>query len=154
MGEHMGLKERFDADMTEAMRAKDALKLSVLRMIKTALRHKEVEKRRPLEESEILALLNTLIKQRQDSVEQFERGNRMDLADKERREIEIIRSYMPAPLRREEIAAAVDEAMRQLGATSAADFGRVMKTVMAKLADRGVDGRAVSEIVRERLPKT
>lgn len=147
----MGLKEKLDNDLVDAMRSKDALKLSVLRMAKAAIKNKEVEKRAPLDDGQVVQVLSTLIKQRRDSIEQFTKGNRQDLADKEAEEIKIIQSYMPESLSEQELILIVDEAIRETGAKSAKDFGPVMKAVMSKVAGKGVDGNLVRTLVNERL---
>jgi len=147
----MAIVEQVEKDLVAAMKAKEALKLSVLRMAKAALMNKKVELGKPLGDAEALAVLRTLIKQRRDSVEQFRKGKRNDLADKEEAEIGIIELYLPASASAEEIDAAVASALQETGATSAKDMGKVMKAAMAKLAGKNVDGKQVSEKVRARL---
>jgi len=147
----MAIVEQVEKDLVAAMKAKEALKLSVLRMAKAALMNKKVELGKPLGDAEALAVLRTLIKQRRDSVEQFRKGKRNDLADKEEAEIGIIELYLPASASAEEIDAAVASALQETGATSAKDMGKVMKATMAKLAGKNVDGKQVSEKVRARL---
>jgi uncharacterized protein len=147
----MTLLERVTSDIAGAMRAKDQARLAPLRMLKAALTNREVEKGRPLDEPESLQVVSALIKQRRDSIEQFQRGGRQDLADRESAEIELLQSYLPPPLDQAAIELAVDAAIGESGATSAKDMGRVMKIVMSKLAGAVVDGRTVNEIVRRKL---
>ena len=133
------------------MRSKDRLRLSVLRMMKSAAKNKEIEKMKALEESELLAVLITLVKQRKDSVEQFRRGGRQELADKEEAEIKIIEEYLPAAASEEDIRRAVDEAVQETGAGSIKDMGKVMKATLARLAGKSADGARVSQFVKEKL---
>ena len=147
----MTLMERIGQDMTAAMRAKEAARLGALRMAKAALMNREVEKGRPLEEPEAEQVIASLIKQRRDSIEQFTRGGRTDLADKESAEITTLEAYLPPPLDPAEVEAAVDAAIAETGASSPKDLGRVMKGTMARLAGRTVDGRLVNELVRRKL---
>jgi uncharacterized protein len=147
----MSIVEQIEKDLVGAMKAKEELKLSVLRMAKAALMNKKVELGKPLGDSEALAVLRTLIKQRRESTEQFRKGKRDDLADKEEAEIKIIELYLPAGASAEEIEAAVASAIQETGASSAKDMGKVMKATMAKLAGKNVDGKQVSEKVRARL---
>ncbi len=147
----MTLIERISADMTAAMRSKDQPRLMPLRMAKAALMNREVEKGRPLDEAEAQQVVASLIKQRHDSVEQFTKGGRAELAARETAEIAVLEAYVPPPLDPAEIERAVDEAVLETGATAAKDMGRVMKAVMPKLAGRGADGRTVNDIVRRKL---
>ena len=147
----MAIVEQVERDLVAAMKAKEELKLSVLRMAKAAFMNKRVELGKPLGDPEALAVLRTLIKQRRDSAEQFRKGKRDDLADKEEAEIKIIELYLPAGASPEELDAAVTSALQETGATSAKDLGKVMKAAMAKLAGKNVDGKQVSERVRARL---
>ena len=147
----MSIVEQIEKDLVGAMKAKEELKLSVLRMAKAALMNKKVELGKPVGDPEALAVLRTLVKQRGDSAEQFRKGKRDDLADKEEAEIRIIELYLPASASAEEIDAAVASAIQETGATSAKDMGKVMKATMAKLAGKNVDGKQVSEKVRARL---
>jgi hypothetical protein len=149
----MGFAERIQKDLTEAMRAKDELRLSVLRMVKAALHNKQVEKMKPLEDAEALQVLQTLIKQRKDSVEQFRGGGRHDLADKESREITIIEGYLPAGASKEEMDQAIAAAIAETGANSPKQMGAVMKAAKAKLEGKTVDGKVLSDRVRDRLQK-
>jgi hypothetical protein len=148
----MNLKTRFDQDLTVAMKAREALKTSVLRMIKTAIRLKEVETTgAPLDDEQVMQVLGSLIKQRKDSIEKFQSGHRQDLAEKEQDEIRIIEQYLPKALSRDEIAAQVQLAIEETGASSPKDFGRVMKIAMSKFKGQVVDGKLISELVKERL---
>ena len=147
----MTLQEKIQSHLTDAMRSKDQLRLSVLRMMKSAVKNKEIEKMKALEESELLAVLITLVKQRKDSVEQFRRGGRQELADKEEAEIKIIEEYLPAAASAEDIRRAVDEAVQETGAGSIKDMGKVMKATLARLAGKSADGARVSQFVKERL---
>ena len=149
----MSIPEQNQKDMTAAMRARDELRLSTLRMVKAAFKNKEVEKRAPLDEKEALAVLSTLIKQRKDSIEQFTRGGRQVLADKEAAEIRIIEFYMPRAAGEEEIVSTVRAAIAEMGSPTMKDMGSVTKNVMARFATAGsrVDGKQVSDIVKREL---
>ena len=149
----MSLAEILQKDLVAAMRAKDELRLSVLRMIKSALKYKETEKIRPLEEAEILQVLQTLVKQRKESIEQFTKGGRQDLADKEIKELAIVESYLPAGATAAEMDAAVAKAIAETGASSVKQMGAVVKAARAHLEGKTVDGKALSDLVRERLSK-
>lgn len=149
----MGIPEQVQKDMIAAMRSREELRLSCLRMMKTALKNKEIEKRAPLDEKEAQQVLATLIKQRRDSIEQFQKGGRHELADKEAAEIKVIEAYLPKALGEEEIAAAVKATIAEMGSPTMKDMGTVMKNAMAKLQAGGsrVDGKMVSEIVKKQL---
>jgi hypothetical protein len=147
----MSILDDVNARITRAMKAHDAPTLSALRMLKTALTNKEVEKGRALESAEALQVIATLIKQRRDSIEQFQKGGRQDLVDKEQFEVTLLEGMMPPPLTAAEIDEAVTKAISETGATSAKDMGRVMKAAMAILTGKPVDGKAVNEAVRRRL---
>jgi uncharacterized protein YqeY len=149
----MALIERIQKDLTEAMKAKDELRLSVLRMVKTALKNKEVEKIRPLEDAESLQVLQTLVKQRRESVEQFAKGGRQDLADKETKEIAILEDYLPAGASDAEMSAAIEAAITETGANSPKAMGAVIKAAKARLEGKTVDGKVLADRVRERLAK-
>jgi len=140
-----------NARITQAMKAHDAPTLSALRMLKAALTNKEVEKGRALEPGEELQVVATLIKQRRDSIEQFQRGGRQDLAEKEQFEVTLLEAMMPPPVSAAQIEEAVAKAVVETGAASPKDMGRVMKAAMAALAGSPVDGKAVNEAVRRRL---
>lgn len=149
----MAISEQIQKDMVEAMRSRDELRLSTLRMVKSALKNKEVDKRAPLDDKESQQVLGTLIKQRKDSIEQFQKGGRQELADKEAAEIKIIEAYLPKALGEEEIAAAVKATIAEMGSPTMKDMGTVMKNSMAKLQATGarVEGKTVSEIVKKQL---
>jgi uncharacterized protein YqeY len=147
----MSLMQTISEAMTAAMRNKDQATLAPLRMAKAALMNREVEKGRALDDAEAQQVIVSLIKQRRDSAEQFTNGGRPELAARETAEIGILEKYLPPPLDPAEIDRAVDEAVAETGANSAKDLGKVMKAVMAKLAGRGPDGRAINEAVRRRL---
>jgi uncharacterized protein YqeY len=147
----MSLEKTLSADIVTAMKAKDQTRLTALRMLKTALMNKNIEKGRELETAEELAVLSMLVKQRRDSIDQYTKGGRQDLADKEQAEITILETYQPASASDEEIAAAVAAAVAETGASSAKDMGKVMKAVMVTLAGKTVDGKKVSEAVKAKL---
>jgi uncharacterized protein YqeY len=149
----MGLDERIAQDLTAAMKAKDAPRTSVLRMAKAALKNREIDKRAPLDEAEAVKVLQSLVKQREDSVEQFRKGNRPELAEKEQVEITVLRTYLPQEASEGDVADAVEKAVAETGAASPKDLGRVMKAAMAALqaAGKPVDGRKVNEAARRRL---
>ena len=147
----MSLEQTLGADIVTAMKAKDQTRLTALRMLKTALTNKSIEKGRALESAEELQVVSMLVKQRRDSIEQFTKGGRKDLADKEQAEIAILDAYLPAAASDDEIAAAVTAAIAETGAAGAKDMGKVMKAVMAGLAGKTVDGKKVSETVKAKL---
>ncbi len=147
----MALVEQIEKDLTAAMKAREELRLSVLRMAKSALKLKQVELNKPLDDAQALAVLRTLVKQRHDSVEQFRKGGREDLATKEEQEIKILETYLPAGASAEDVDAAVAAAIAETGATTAKDIGKVMKAAMAKLAGKNADGKLVNEKVRAKL---
>jgi hypothetical protein len=149
----MSLKERIISDMTAAMKSRDAARTSTLRMVKAAVMNREIEKGGELTDEEMRGALQSLVKQRRDSVEQYEKGGRPELADKERAEIEVIEAYLPQAASSEEIEEAVNQAISETGATSIRDMGKVMKAAQARLAERSADGRVVSEIVKAKLNK-
>jgi uncharacterized protein YqeY len=149
----MSLAERIQKDLVEAMRAKDELRLSVVRGIKAAIKHKEIEKIRTLDETESIQILQTLVKQRKESIEQFTKGNRPELAEKETKELAILENYLPASVTEEEMNAAIDRAMGETGATSMKQMGGVVKGAKAALEGKNVDGKALSDLVRARLSK-
>ena len=147
----MTLNEQVGADITAAMKAKDAARLSALRMLKAAIMNKSVEKGRDLDDGEVLQVVSSLVKQRRDSIEQFTNAGRNDLADKESGEVTILERYLPPAVSLEEIEAAVAAAIAETGASSAKDMGKVMKAVMPKLAGKNADGKAINEAVRRKL---
>ena len=147
----MALLERIQKEMAEAMRARDEARLSTLRMIKTALKKLEVDSMKPLEEATEMQVLNTLIKQRRDSIEMFRKGNRPELAEKEEAELKMIEGYLPAAPSEDEVEAAIQAALAETGVTSLKQMGVVMKAAQARLAGKRVDGKALSDKVRARL---
>jgi uncharacterized protein YqeY len=147
----MTIQEKIQMQMTEAMRNKGQLRLSVLRMMKTAIKNKEIEKMKPLEDGEAASVLNTLVKQRKDSVDQFRKGGREELAQKEEAEIRIIEEYLPAAASDEDIRKAIEDAMQETGASTIKDMGKVMKATLARLAGRNPDGSRVSQMVKDKL---
>jgi len=149
----MSLTERIQKDLVDSMRAKDELRLSVLRGIKAAIKHKEVEKIRTLDDAESIQILQTLVKQRKESIEQFTKGNRPELADKETKELAILESYLPAGASAAEMNAAIDKAIAETGANSMKQMGAVVKAAKSALEGKSVDGKALSDLVRERLSK-
>jgi uncharacterized protein YqeY len=147
----MPLNDQVSADIAAAMKARDASRLSALRMLKAAVMNKSVEKGRYLDDAEVLQVVASLVKQRRDSIEQFEKAGRADLVAKESSELAVLQSYLPPSATPDEINAAVAEAIAETGATSAKDLGKVMKAVMPKLAGKNADGKAVNEAVRRTL---
>ncbi len=149
----MTLAEKLQADLVTALKSKDELRLSVLRMVKSAIQLKEVEKIKKLEEPEVIALLQTMLKQRRESVEQFTAGGRNDLAEKEKKEMAIIEGYLPAGASGAEMDAAIEAAIQETGANSAKQMGAVVKAAKAQLTGKTVDGKALSDRVRDRLAR-
>ena len=147
----MSLIDDVQAAMADAMRKQARARLSALRMLKAALINREVEKSRPLDDNESRQVVTALVKQRRDSIEQFTRGGRQDLADKEAAEIAVLESYLPAAADPAAVERAVIETIAETGAASPKDIGRVMKAVMAKLSGQNVDGKTVNELVRKKL---
>jgi len=147
----MTLTEKVNADIATAMKAKDAARLSALRMMKAAIMNKEVEKGRTLDDAEVVQVVASLVKQRRDSIEQFSKAGRKDLVDKETGEIAVLEAYLPPAATTEEIDAAIAAAVAETGAASPKDIGKVMKAVMPKLAGKTADGRTVNEAVRRKL---
>lgn len=147
----MSLRDRLSEDLKLAMKARDQLRMDVIRMIKAAVLNKEVEMKKDLDDAEMSRIMTTMIKQRRESVEQYEKGQRAELAAKERQEISIIEAYLPKALSSDELIQTVDAVIRETGANSAKDMGAVMKAVMARLAGQPVDGKQVSDLVRSRL---
>jgi len=147
----MIIQERIQKDLVEAMKSKNRLRLDVLRGMKAAIKNRQIEKLRQLTETEVLQVLQSLVKQRKESVEQFIKGGRHDLSSREESEIRILESYLPLPVGEEEIKMVVTQVIGELQANSAKDFGRVMKSVMGKFAGKIVDGKVVDNIVRSQL---
>jgi len=147
----MSLSEQIQKDMVDAMRNRQELRLSTLRMVKAALKNKEIDKRGVLDDKEELAVFSTLIKQRKDSIEAFEKGNRPELAKKEAEEIAIIETYMPKAVSEADIVAAVKATIAEMGSPTMKDMGTVMKNTMARFAGARVDGKLVSETAKKEL---
>ena len=149
----MSLSEQIQKDIVTAMKAKDEMRLSVLRMAKSALQLKQVEKMRPLDATESIQLLQTLAKQRKESIDQFAKGGRQDLVDKETSELKILESYLPAGASDAEMDAAISKAITDVGATSIKQMGAVVKAAKDALTGKAVDGKALSDRVRDKLSK-
>lgn len=147
----MSLNDQVGADIAAAMKARDAARLSALRMLKAAVMNKSVEKGRDLDDGEVLQVVAALVKQRRDSIEQFAKAGRTDLVDKESAEIVVLQAYLPPAATAEEIDAAIRDAIAETGAASAKDLGKVMKAVMPRLAGKNADGKAVNDAVRRAL---
>ncbi len=147
----MSLSDRLTEDLKLAMKSRDQLRMDVIRMIKAAVLNKEVELKRDLDDAEMSRVMTTLVKQRRESIEQFEKAQRTELAAKEQKEIEIIESYLPKPLSPQELEAIVASAVAETGSRSLKDMGTVMKAVMARLAGQSIDGKQVSDLVKSRL---
>ncbi len=147
----MSLSDRLTEDLKLAMKSRDQLRMDVIRMIKAAVLNKEVELKRDLDDAEMSRVMTTLVKQRRESVEQFEKAQRMELAAKERKEIEIIESYLPQPLSAQELEAIVLSAIEETGSRTVKDMGIAMKAVMARLAGQPIDGKQVSDLVKSKL---
>jgi len=147
----MSLSEKIQKDLTEAMRSKDELRLSVLRGIKSAIKYKETEKIRALDDAESIQILQTLVKQRKESIDQFAKGGRQDLVEKETKELAIIETYLPAAASETEMNAAIAKAIAETGANSVKQMGAVVKAAKSALEGKVVDGKALSDLVRARL---
>jgi len=146
----MALRERLDEDLKSAMRAKDSLRMNTIRGLKSAVKYREIELMKPLDEAGILGVAATEIKRRRDSVEQYRAGNRPDLADKEEAEIRLLQDYLPQQLPAAELEAKVDEVIERVGAKGPKDMGAVMKALLPDVQGRA-DGKVVSELVKQRL---
>lgn len=146
----MGLLEKIREDMKSATKSRDLVALSALRMALSALKNREIELRKELDDAEVVRVISSLIKQRKESIELYEKGEREDLAEKERKEIEVLQKYLPPELSREELEKIVRETISEVGAASVKEMGKVMKAVMPKVAGRA-DGKVVSEMVRSIL---
>ena len=147
----MSLSKQIVTDLTAAMKSQDAARTSTLRMVKAAMMNRQIEKGSELDDEDMQKLLRSLVKQRRDSIEQYEKAGRQELVDKENAEISVIETYLPAAASREEIEQAVVAAIAQTGASSMKDMGGVMKAVQAALAGKNADGRTISEIVKTKL---
>ena len=150
-GFEMSLSKQIVADLTTAMKAQDAAKTSTLRMVKAAMMNRQIEKGSELDDEDTQKLLRSLVKQRRDSVEQYQKAGRQELVDKEQAEIDVIEAYLPKAASQEEIEQAVAAAIAETGASSMKDMGKVMKAAQAALAGKNADGRLISEIVKAKL---
>ena len=146
----MGLEERLVEEMKQAMKSNNKAKLSTIRMIRSAVKNKEIELRKPLDDDGIFRVIQGMVKKNEESIEQFKAGGRMDLVEKETKEIETMKSYLPQPLSREEVLKIIDQTIEETKASSLKDLGKVMKSVMPKLGGK-VDGALVNQLVKERL---
>lgn len=146
----MAIKKKIDQEMVAAAKAKDKLRLSALRLIKTALHNREIDAKRDLNETEFLQMLSGMVKQRKDSIEQFAKGGRNDLVEKEESELRVIHEFMPEQMSEDAINAEIEAAIKEAGAASVKDMGKVMKVLMPKLTGKA-DGKAVGEKVKARL---
>lgn len=147
----MSLKQQIISDLTASMKAQDSARTSTLRMVKAGIMNREIEKGSELDDEELAKLLRSMVKQRKDSVEQFEKAERQELVAKEKAEIDVIEAYLPQPASQDEIEQAVGAAIAETGAASMKDMGKVMKAVQAALVGKNADGRTVSEIVKTKL---
>ena len=147
----MLLRDKVNADIAAAMKAKEATRLSALRMLKAAIMNKGIEQSHDLDDAEVLQVVSSLVKQRRDSIEQFSKAGRSDLVDKETAEITTLEEYLPPAASAADIDAAIADAVAETGASSLKDLGKAMKAAMAKLAGKNADGRAVNEAVRRKL---
>jgi len=146
----MSLEERLVDEMKQAMKANDKARLSTIRMIRTAVKNKEIDLRNKLDDDEILRVIQGMVRKSEESVEQFKAGGRMDLVEKETKEIEILRSYLPQALSKEDVIRIIDESIQETQASSLKDLGKVMKSVMPKLTGKA-DGKLINQLVKERL---
>ena len=146
----MGLQQNIEDDFKQAMKSKDSVRMDVLRMIKTEIKNKEIEKREPVTDEDIIAILSRLQKQHLESISLYEKGNRKDLMDKEKQELEIIQSYLPKQLSKEELLKLIDTVIQEVGATTIKDMGKVMGAIMPRVKGKA-DGKTVQNLVREKL---
>src|SRR5215217_3938305 len=147
----MSLSKQIVSDLTASMKAQDASRTSTLRMVKAAMMNRQIEKGSELDDDDVQKLLRSLVKQRRDSIEQYDKAGRQELVDKEKAEIEVIETYLPQAASREEIEHAVTAAIAETGASSIKDMGKVMKVTQSALAGKNADGRTVSEVVKAKL---
>ena len=146
----MSLEERLVEEMKQAMKSNDKLRLSTIRMIRSGLKNKEIELRKKLEDEDIIKVVQVMVRKGEESVEQFQAGGRMDLVEKEKREIEILKSFLPQPLSQEEILKIIDQSIQETQASSSKDIGKVMKSVIPKIGGKA-DGKLINQLVKERL---
>jgi len=146
----MSLEERLVEEMKQALKSNDKLRLSTIRMIRSALKNKEIELRKKLEDEEVVKVIQVMVRKGEESVEQFQAGGRMDLVEKEKKELEILKSFLPQPLSREEILEIIEQTIQETQASSPKDIGKVMKSVMPKIGGKA-DGKLINQLVKERL---
>jgi len=146
----MSLEERLVEEMKQALKSNDKLRLSTIRMIRSALKNKEIELRKKLEDEEVVKVIQVMVRKGEESVEQFQIGGRMNLVEKEKKEIEILKSFLPQPLSQEEILKIIDQSIQETQASSLKDIGKVMKSVMPKIGGKA-DGKLINQLVKERL---
>jgi uncharacterized protein YqeY len=146
----MSLEERLIEEMKHAMKSNDKLRLSTIRMIRSALKNKEIELRKKLEDEDVVKVIQVMVRKGEESVEQFQTGGRGDLVEKEKKEIEILKSFLPQPLSQEEILKIIDQSIQETQASSLKDIGKVMKSVMPKIGGKA-DGKLINQLVKERL---
>jgi len=146
----MSLEERLVEEMKQAMKSDDKLRLSTIRMIRSGVKNKEIELRKKLEDEEIVRVIQVMVRKGEESVEQFQTGGRTDLVEKEKKEIEILKSFLPQPLGQDEILKIIDQSIQETQASSSKDIGKVMKSVMPKIGGKA-DGKLINQLVKERL---
>jgi uncharacterized protein YqeY len=146
----MSLEERLVEEMKQAMKSNDKLRLSTIRMIRSSMKNKEIELRKKLEDEDIVKVIQVMVRKGEESVEQFQAGKRVDLVEKEKKEIEILKFFLPQPLSQEEILKIIDESIQETQASSLKDIGKVMKSVMPKIGGKA-DGKLINQWVKERL---
>jgi uncharacterized protein YqeY len=146
----MSLEERLVEEMKQALKSNDKLKLSTIRMIRSASKNKEIELRKKLEDEDVVKVIQVMVRKGEESVEQFQTGGRIDLVEKEKKEIEILKSFLPQPLSQEEILKIIDQSIQETQASSLKDIGKVMKSVMPKIGGKA-DGKLINQLVKERL---
>ncbi len=146
----MSLEERLVEEMKQALKSNDKLKLSTIRMIRSASKNKEIELRKKLEDEDVVKVIQVMVRKGEESVEQFQTGGRVDLVEKEKKEIEILKSFLPQPLSQEEILKIIDQSIQETQASSLKDIGKVMKSVMPKIGGKA-DGKLINQLVKERL---
>jgi hypothetical protein len=146
----MSLEERLVEEMKQAMKSNEKLRLSTIRMIRSALKNKEIELRKKLEDEEVVKVIQAMVRKGEESVEQFQTGGRTDLVEKEKKEIEILKSFLPQPLTHEEILKIIDQSIQETQASSPKDIGKVMKSVMPKIGGKA-DGKLINQLVKEKL---
>jgi uncharacterized protein YqeY len=146
----MSLEEKLVEEMKQAMKSNDKLRLSTIRMIRSALKNKEIELRKRLEDEEVIKVIQVMVRKGEESVEQFQTGGRVDLVEKEKKEIEILKSFLPQPLSQEELLKIIDQSIQETQASSPKDIGKVMKSIMPKIGGKA-DGKLINQLVKERL---